>query len=529
MAGLSELATIQAKKNVIGRSPDEGWFRAMTHAKRTSFGIMEKSVSEIHDAIQSGALTCRYLIQQYLDRIHAYDQQGPKLNALVYLNPKALEQAAALDQEFKRTGQLRPLHGIPVVLKDNYDTADMPTTAGSAALAGSVPLQDAATVAKLRHSGALILAKANLHELALAGLTFSSLTGQTKNPYDLTRTPGGSSGGTGAALAANFATLGTGSDTMNSIRSPSSANSLVGLRPTRGLISRTGVVPVSSTQDAVGPITRNVADAARMLDAMSGYDPKDPVTAFSLGCIPKSYSAGLDRNALQGARLGVLKTLFGDGPEHQEVNRVMEGALEALRRAGAALVPVADSVMDTAVLAVELDVQKYEFKTLLNSYLQSLGPKAQVRSLADILASGKYLKSNESFLLTAENYSNGLQEPDYWQRLVKIGELKVKLANLLAENNLDALVFPHQKRLAVSIGEPVQADRNGILASLTGFPAITVPGGFSPPTAQAPIGVPVGIEFLGRPWSELQLLRLAYSFEQTTHLRKPPQSTPALA
>ena len=500
----------------------------MVHAQSESFQMMEASVREIHGAVRSGALTFRGLIQHCLDRIHAYDQQGPKLNALIYLNPKALEQADGFDQEFKRTGKLRPLEGIPVVLKDNYDTADMPTTAGAAALAGSVPLRDATTVARLRQSGALILAKANLHELALAGLTNSSVTGQSRNPYDLERTPGGSSGGTGAALAANFATLGTGSDTQNSIRSPSSANSLVGMRATRGLISRAGLVPVSSTQDAAGPITRNVSDAARMLDAMCGYDPQDPVTAFSAGRIPDSYSAGLDRNALQGAQLGVLKTLFGSGPEHEEVNRVMEQALEMMGRAGAVLTPVADPAMDTATLIFDPDVQQYEFKALLNKYLEGCGPTTPVRSLAEILASGKYLKTNESFLRTAESYADGSQEPDYWRRLARIGELRVKLANLLAENNLDALVYPHQKRLAVLIGEPVQIDRNGILASLTGFPAITVPGGFSPPTAQAPIGVPIGIEFLGRPWSEPQLLRLAYSFEQATHLRKPPQSTPEL-
>jgi Asp-tRNA(Asn)/Glu-tRNA(Gln) amidotransferase A subunit family amidase len=253
--------------------------------------------------------------------------KGP-LNAILYINPKALQQADEMDAQFRSTRKMEPLHCIPVILKDNFDTADMPTTASSASLAGSIPPQDATTVTKLRQAGALILAKSNMHEFATAGgTTVSSLGGQTKNPYDLKRTPGGSSGGTGAAMAANFGAVGTGSDTVNSIRSPSSANCLVGFRPTKGLVSIAGVVPVSFTQDEVGPITRTVADAARMLDVMRGYDPRDPVTAFSIGQIPATYTAFLQTTALKGARIGVLQTLFGNGPEHQEVNAVMAQAL----------------------------------------------------------------------------------------------------------------------------------------------------------------------------------------------------------
>jgi len=258
------------------------------HTAGPQFQLMETSISDIHRAMRAGTVTCRSLVQGYLDRIQAYDKQGPALNAMLYVNPKALEQAEAMDAEFKRTGQMKPLHCIPVVLKDIFDTADMPTTAGSLALKGAQPSKDAFTVARFRRAGALILGKTNLHEFALAGVTVSSLGGQTKNPYDLSRTPGGSSGGTGAALAANFAVTGTGTDTVNSIRSPASANSLVGFRPTRGLVSRAGIVPVAFTQDAAGPITRNVADAAVMLDVMAGYDPDDPVTAFSIGNIPKT-------------------------------------------------------------------------------------------------------------------------------------------------------------------------------------------------------------------------------------------------
>jgi Asp-tRNA(Asn)/Glu-tRNA(Gln) amidotransferase A subunit family amidase len=499
------------------------------NAAGQQFQIMEASISDIHRGFESGKLTCRSLVQQYLDRIQAYDQQGPALNAMLYLNPKALEQADAMDKAFKRGARLKPLQCIPLVLKDVFDTADMPTTGASLALKGMQPAKDAFTVARFRQSGALILGKTNMHELALAGVTASSLGGQTKNPYELTRTPGGSSGGTGVALAANFATVGTGSDTVNSIRSPSSANSLVGIRPTRGLISRAGVIPVSFTQDAVGPLARTVADAAVVLDVMAGYDPDDPVTALGVGKVPKTYSAFLDSHGLKGARIGVLRTLFGTGPDHAEVNRVMANALQALKDQGAVLVEINDAAFDTGKLNSDLDVQKYEYKFQLNNYLK-VQPNPPVHSLAELIATGNYHKpSLEKFLASAQSYENGLNEADYKDRRLKIDDLRVQLANVMAKNNVIALVYPHQKRLPVMIGDMNQAERNGILASLTGFPAITVPAGFSAPTASAPIGVPVGIEFLGQPFSEPQLLKIAYSFEQATHARKPPQSAPPLS
>ncbi|MGB9434114.1 MAG: amidase family protein, partial [Candidatus Acidiferrum sp.] len=482
----------------------------------------------IHRGFESGKLTCHSLVQHYLDRIQAYDQQGPAINAMLYLNPNVLEQADAMDKQLKRGTKLKPLQCIPVVLKDNFDTADMPTTGASLALKGMQPAKDAFTVARLRQAGALILGKTNMHELAITGLTVSSLGGQTKNPYELTRTPGGSSGGTGAALAANFAAVGTGSDTMNSIRSPSSANCLVGIRPTRGLISRAGVIPVSFTQDASGPLARTVADAAVMLDVMVGYDPDDPVTALGLGKIPRTYTAFLDRTTLKGARIGVLRTLFGTGPDHQEVNRVMANALEELKNQGAILVDIDDAAFDTGKLISDLDVQKYEYKFVLNNYLDAQ-PNPPVHSLAELVATGNYHKPTlEKFLASAESYENGLNEPDYKDRRIKIDDLRVQLANVMARNNVVVLLYPHQKRLPVMIGEMNQAERNGILASLAGFPAITVPAGFSTPTESAPIGVPVGIEFLGPPFSEPQLLQIAYGFEQATHARKPPQSTPPL-
>ncbi|MBV9573771.1 MAG: amidase [Acidobacteriales bacterium] len=498
------------------------------HCPRTGISSNGASINEIHRGLRSGKLTCHSLVRQYLDRINAYDQQGPALTAILYVNPKVLEQADAMDKQLKPATRLKPLQCIPVLLKDNFDTADMPTTGGSLALKGMQPAKDAFTVARLRQNGALILGKTNMHELAIAGLTASSLGGQTKNPYELARTPGGSSGGTGAALAANFATIGTGSDTVNSIRSPASANSLVGIRPTRGLISRAGVIPVSFTQDAAGPLARTVADAAVLLDVMAGYDPDDPVTALGIGRIPATYTASLNRNGLKGARIGVLRTLFGGGPDHQEVNRVMANALEVLKKQGAILVDIEDAAFDTGKLNSDLDVQKYEYKFALNNYLKDQ-PNPPVHSLAELIATGNYHKpSLEKFLTSAEAQQNGLDESDYKDRRVKIDDLRVRLANAMAKNNLVALAYPHQKRLPVMIGEMNQAERNGILASLTGFPAITVPAGFSTPTESAPFGVPVGIEFLGQPFSEPQLLQIAYSFEQATHARKPPQSTPPL-
>ena len=500
----------------------------VARAAGQQFQLMEASIDEIHRGFESGKLTCHSLVQRYLDRIQAYDQQGPTLNAMLYVNPKALEQADDMDKQFKRGGKLKPLQCVPVVLKDNFDTADMPTTGASLALKGMQPSKDAFTVARLRQNGALILGKTNMHELALAGLTASSLGGQTRNPYELARTPGGSSGGTGVALAANFAIVGTGSDTMNSIRSPASATSLVGIRPTRGLISRSGVIPVSFTQDAAGPLARTVADVAVMLDVMAGYDPDDPVTALGVGRIPATYTASLARNGLREVRLGVLRTLFGTGPDHQEVNRVMANALEVLKGHGAILVDIDDAALDTGKLNSDLDVQKYEYKFDLNNYLKAQADPP-VHSLAELIASGKYHRASlETFLASAESYENGLNEPDYKDRRVKIDDLRVRLANLMAKNDVAALVYPHQKRLPVMIGEINQAERNGILASLAGFPAITVPAGFSSPTESAPIGVPVGIEFLGQPFSEPQLLQIAYGFEQATHARKPPQSTPPL-
>jgi amidase len=498
------------------------------HASAQSFQVTETSIADIHQAFHDGTLTCHELADQYLKRIQAYDQAGPKINAMLYVNPRVLQQADAMDQEIKRTGKMKSLECIPIVLKDNFDTVDMPTTAGSLMLKGAQPDKDAFAVKKLREAGALILGKTNLQEFASGGISVSSLGGQVKNPYDLTRTPGGSSGGTGAAVAANFAAAGTGSDTGGSIRSPASANNLVGLRPSMGLISRDGIVPVSFTQDTIGPITRNVADLARMLDVMAGYDPNDPVTSLSVGNIPKTYTAYL-KNGLKGARLGVITNLFGKGPEYDEVNKVMAKAIDAMKEQGAVIVPVEDQLLDTDRVTSNYRLNDFEFKTAINGYLKAQGSHVPVHSLAEIISSGKYDKPTlEKFFAAAEGYEDGPNTAEYKDRRVKMEELKIEVLNLMAKNRLDALVYPHQKCLVLPIGATFQKDRNGNIAPSGGFPAIVVPAGFSAPSANAPVGVPVGMEILGRPFQEPELLMLAYGFEQATHDRKPPRSAPVI-
>jgi amidase len=493
-----------------------------------NFAVEETTIAGVRQALQTRTTTCRKIVQAYLDRIAAYDHNGPALNSILSLNPKALTEADRLDAERAKGTAMGPLYCAPLVLKDNYNTADLPTTGGSASLAGMQTPADAFVVTRLRKAGAIILGKTNMHEFALSGTTVSSLGGQTLDPYDLTRTPGGSSGGTGVAVAANLAIAGTGSDTVNSIRSPASANALVGIRPTKGLLSRAGIMPVSETQDAIGPITRTVADAARLLEVMAGYDQNDPATAWSVGNTPTGYVQFLKPGGLRGARIGVLKTLFGSAPEHQEVNAVMAAAIAALKGGGASLVEIDAPALDAGKLNADNDVQKYEFKALLNTYLAAI-PNAPAKSLAEIIASGKFHKpSLEKFLTSAEAFASGMDEPDYKERLLRNQRTRQALISVFAEHGLDALVYPLQKRLVVPLTELNQADRNGILASVTGFPAVTVPAGFSPPTATAPLGVPVGMDILGRPWSEGHLIELAYGFEQAARARKPPKSAPAL-
>ena len=482
--------------------------------------MSEQTIAMIHAAMQRGELTSRQLVENCLNRIEAYDQYGPKLNAVLRLNPRAIQLAEERDEALRRQGMLGPLHGIPILLKDNIDTADMKTTAGSVCMKEHQPAQDAFLVRKLKDAGAIILAKVNLHEFAVWGETVSSLGGQTLNPYDLSRTPGGSSGGTGAGVAAGFGVAGIGTDTVNSVRSPASANGLVGIRPTTGLLSRSGLIPYSDTQDTAGPIARSVSDAALLLDVMSGYDPADSRTAYSVGQAEQGrYLAVVGDPQLTGRRIGVLRSLFGEGEEQAQVNAAVEACISAMRSLGAEFVELTENI-DSASLARDVSVHLHELERDLDRYLRQLGPEASVHSLRDVLTAGRFHPGigdnlRQAIALNADGM-------EYYKRLHEQEQLRRKLLKIMAQHKLDAFVFPHQQGLVVKVGQ-TQVGRNGVLASVTGFPSITIPAGFSAPTITAPLGVPIGIEFIGRPWAERCLLGIAAELEQARPVRLPPQ------
>jgi len=492
----------------------------------SKFEFMETTVADIHAAMLAKEISCRDVVEFYLKRIEAYDKKGPGLNSVILINPKVREEADKLDAEFKKTGKLSgPLHGIPLLLKDNFDTFDMPTTAGSLSLAGFVPQDDAFVTARLRKAGAIILVKTNLHEFAIWGETISSILGQTLNPYDLTRTPGGSSGGTGAGIAANFGVIGMGTDTINSIRSPASANSLVGIRPTIGLVSRDGIVPYSLTQDTAGPICRTVEDAVRTLDVIAGYDNCDDETAWSVGLAPsQGYAAFLKKDGIKGKRIGILESFFGKEEKHAEVNRVTKEAIKVFSQNGAETISITD-VIDSGWLVSKVSVHLDDLKDHLNSYLHILPPNAPVHSVEEVMASGKYHPGIKANMETAMALSVGTSE--YNTKLILRAGMRTKVMKLMADYRLDAIVYPHQQQLVCKVGES-QQQRNGVLCSVTGFPSIAVPAGFSTPTPDAPLGIPVGMEIIGRPWSEPLLIEIAYGFEQASRLRKAPLSTPDL-
>ncbi|SDY28021.1 Asp-tRNAAsn/Glu-tRNAGln amidotransferase A subunit [Modestobacter sp. DSM 44400] len=518
--GRAVAAAVEASALIVGTNVAGP---AAAHAP--DFPVEQASVASIRDAIAGGRTTCREVVAASLHRIQAYDDRGPSLQAVLRVNNKALSTAAALDRQYRKHGFAGPLHCVPVLLKDNYDTEDLPTTAGSAALAGAQPPDDAETVARLRDAGAVVIGKSNLHEFAVAGFTASSLGGQTLNPYDPTRTPGGSSGGTGAGVAAGFAVVGTGTDTVNSIRSPASANNLVGLRPTRGLVSRDGIVPVSSTQDAAGPIGRSVADVAAVLQVMAGADPKDSATDVLAGRTLPDYLAALDGEGLGGARIGVVTDFLLEGEQYEPVNTVVEQARADLVAEGATLVDVSLDATASA-LSTSYDVQRFEYEPLLESNLATTD--APVDTLEEIRASGLPDPSVQPFLTAADETGDGRTSAEYAQRLVGIADLRARLLALMDAQGLDLLFYPMQSRLVEPVAEQAQRDRNGILAALTGFPALTVPGGFSEPTADAPLGVPVGVEFLARPFDEPRLLAAGQDYEEATGHRTLPASTPPL-
>jgi amidase len=490
------------------------------------FHFEEATIAGIHGAFAAGQLTCRQLTLLYLDRIAAYDRNGPALHAIITVNPKALEVAAEKDRSYAANpAGAGVLHCIPVILKDNFNTADMPTTGGNVSMKSSVPTTDAFAVDKIRKAGALILAKANMQEFARGGMSISSLGGQVRNPYDLSRTPGGSSGGTGAAIAANFAVLGTGSDTGQSIRSPASANNLVGVRPTRGLVSRSGVIPNSLTQDEIGPIARTVTDAAGLLDVMAGYDPNDPITAFGISHLPKSYTQLLSKDALKGSRIGVMMNMFGTAERHREVNRVMDGVIGGMESLGATMVRF--ELPEYDALAPIVATSQFEARTVMERYFSTLGPGAPIKSFAELVA--KRTSAVQATLESELAVEDGMNSAPYKERMLNRDKLRLAVAKKMADLRLDAILYPLQKILVAPVTADDQLERNGTLSNGTGFPAVTFPAGFSAPTASAPLGVPVGAELLGLDYSEAKLLALAYAFEQASKLRKLPLTTPPLA
>jgi len=486
-----------------------------------SFELIEATIPQLQAALTSGTVTSRDLVSMYSARIEAYDQKGPALNAISVINPNAPAEADARDAE-RRVGAPRgALHGIPVIVKDNYDTTDLQTAAGSRSLAGWAPPDDAFLVKKLREAGAVIIAKSNMHEFAYGITTLGSLFGQTRNPYALDRNPGGSSGGTGAAIAADFAAVGMGSDTCGSIRIPASHNSLVGIRGTQGLASRSGIIPLSSTQDIGGPIARTVTDLAIVLDATVGYDPNDAQTAASVGNVPRSYTDYLQLTALRGARIGLLTAMLARDPVDAEVAEVVRGAVEEMKGQGAEIVEV--SIPDLSDLLTDRAngflIIRLDFKFDLNAYLAA-HPSAPVRTLEEVLASGKFHPAVETNLRNSQSVESRDTE-EYLAHIVKRNILRGAILKAMADNRVEALAYPTIRRKANVIGQ-MQMGTNCHLSANSGLPAIVVPGGFTPD------GLPVGVELLGRAWSEPQLIKLAYAYEQATRHRRPPDSTPDL-
>ena len=495
-----------------------------------AFHLLETTIDDVHAALKSGRTTCRQLVELYLRRIDAYDKSGPALNAVQTVNRRALEDAAKLDAALTAGAPVGALHCIPVLIKDQVDTSDITTTYGSAVFKAFVPQTDATIVTKLKQAGAVIVGKATMGEFASGYL--SSASGPIRNAYDPRRHASGSSGGTGAGIAANFATVGIGEDTGGSVRGPASVGSLVGLRPTLPLVSRHGMFPARPTTDTLGPMARTVRDAAIVFDAIVGYDPRDPVTAHAFGQIPASYAMFLAPDGLSRARIGVLREPMDAktdpaSDDYKKVRAVIDRAIGELKALG---VEIADpitipGVIDRVTRAYDGNV--FETEPAINRFLEAHA-KAPVKTLSDILLSGKVVPSRTRALMATVGKST--DDAGYLQILRIAEETRQILLGEMAGKRLDAVVyatFDHQPALIPpdAMTRPAVDDRTGNnrrLSPMLGFPAITVPAGFTSD------GLPVGLEFLGRPFAEPTLFKFAYAYEQATHHRKPPASTPAL-
>ncbi|KAL6711476.1 hypothetical protein ACN47E_004410 [Coniothyrium glycines] len=506
--------------------------QGLVAAHSMPFDAREATIESVHHALYTGLSTCREVVSAFIARIESHND---RTNAIITLNPGALRTADSLDEQLAAGNATGALFCIPILLKDNYDTADMPTTGGSLALADSRPTQDAPTVVAFKKAGAVILGKANLHELALEGISVSSLGGQTINPYDSTRTPGGSSGGTGAAVASSFCVFGTGTDTVNSLRSPASANSLCSIRPTRGLITRTGIMPISVTHDVIGPIARTIKDVATALTVMTttGYDAADNDTARVPTAVRDTdYTVLLSQTTLKGLRIGVLNGFFNrsSSPEVTPVNDVMDAVMSRLAAEGVTLVPINETIYNATAIQAALDVQRFEYRELMDAYLQRVSLSGDHPNTLNELYSRRAVNgAGGDFVVLPSQYEyvntaliSSTSNATYLARQNGIRNLTLALLNTFESHTLDAIIYPEQKNLVVKLGAPSQSGRNGILAALTGTPVVTVPAGFSAPSDHAPIGVPIGLEILGRPWEESKLLGIGYAIEQLTKVRRPP-------
>jgi amidase len=492
------------------------------------FDLEEITAAGLQDGVRTGRYTARSITARYLARIAAIDKRGHAINAVIELNPDALRIAEELDRERKQKGARGPLHGVPILIKDNIDTADrMNTTAGSLALAGSIAKRDAFVVERLRAAGVVLLGKTNLSEWANFRSTHSSSGwsgrgGQTRNPYALDRNPCGSSSGSGAAVAANLCAIAVGTETDGSVVCPASINGLVGIKPTVGLVSRSGIVPISHSQDTAGPMARTVRDAAALLSAMAGVDPGDPATQASADKAQPDYTQFLDANGLRGARLGVARKFFGFS---SAVDKLINEAIETMRRQGAEIVDPADLPSHGKYGGSEFDVLLYEFKADLNAYLEGLGAASRVHTLADIIVfnereHAREMPYFEQEIMVRAQAKGPLTEQAYLDALEQCRRLSRAegIDAVLGEHKVDAIVAPTAGPAWPTDWVNGDHDTGGCSTppAVAGYPHITVPAGFIH-------GLPVGVSFFGAAWSEPTLIKLAYAFEQATKARRPPK------
>ena len=500
--------------------------RAMSQAQ--TFHLQETTIDAVHNAYKAGQLSAHQLVELYLKRIDAYDKKGPAINSVITINPKALEEADRLDAEFKRSGLTGPLHGIPVIVKDQFDVKGMPTTLGSILFEGYYPDRDSFVAEKLRKAGAIILGKTTLGELG-GGDTHGSLFGSTRNPYGLDRTVGGSSGGSGAGLAANFATIAVGEEGFASIRRPSTWNSVVGMRPTAGLVSRGGMFDGwPEVNGSLGPMARTVTDLAKLLDVMVGYDPEDPLTARGVGHVPDTYTKFLERNGLKGARIGILREPMGQASEPQsadfaKITAVFDKAVAELKAAGATVVdPITIPKLNQllATRTIRPNEMQEAFKVFVGR-----SAKAPFKSFDELLRAQGFAKV---FPYAQDRLRRTSDDTRYYHFLRAQEELMTNVLKVMADNKLDAIVYKsveHQPTLIKDGVNPPFLNTKGVPhlnTFLVFVPAIAVPAGFTVDN------LPAGITFMGRPYEEGTILKLAYAYEQATHHRKPPQSAPAL-